>query len=166
MTRFLKLKLILPLLPLFIVASAIVGPLVGNAYAQSGLTLNLTLPKTGKLDIARTVVVITVKATCTVPAGSGWTFAGGFGDVLLSQVTQGKTMTSQGTFDLTTCDGTTQSIQVAVPSTTGSAPFHAGPATITFADLFGDYFDTNGNLQQSSMFVRNPQSILITVSRK
>lgn len=41
MTRFLKLKLILSLLPLFIVASAIGEPLVGNfvhAYAQSAST--------------------------------------------------------------------------------------------------------------------------------
>jgi len=65
-----------------------------------------------------------------------------------------------GNFNLTTCDGTAQSFQVAVTLFPPSAPFHGGPATATGA-LIVNFLDAFGNSVQAQVFT-GPQVIRIT----
>ncbi len=109
----------------------------------SGVTVcSITVASTGKL-IARTTVLISATVTCTVPAG--FTFQFGSGDVVITQASSNQIIQGFGGFNLTTCDGTAQTFQVAVtPQQTGSPPFHGGPATAA-GGLFVGYLDALGN---------------------
>jgi hypothetical protein len=130
---------------------------VGNCV-ESGVTVcSITVASTGKL-IARTTVLISATATCTVP--TGFTFQGGFGEVGITQASGRQITQAFGNFNLTTCDGTAQTFQVAVTPQVGLPPFHGGPATATGA-LFVNDLDAFGNPIQEQAFT-GPQVIHIT----
>ena len=129
---------------------------VGNCV-ESGVTVcSITVASTGQL-IARTTVLISATATCTVP--TGFTFQNGFGDVAITQASGRQIIQGFGGFNLTTCDGTAQTFQVGVTPPAGSPPFHGGPATATGA-LFVNFLDASGNPVQEQAFI-GPQVIRI-----
>lgn len=117
---------------------------------------SIVVASSGQL-IARTTVLISATAICTVPAGL--TFQDAFGGVGITQASGRQIVQSFGNFNLTTCDGTAQTFQVAVTPFPPSAPFHGGPATAT-GELFVNFLDALGNSVQAQVFT-SPQVILI-----
>jgi hypothetical protein len=130
---------------------------VGNCVVSGVTVCSITVASTGHL-LARTTVLISATATCTVP--TGLTFQGGFGSVSITQASGRQIIQGFGNFTLMTCDGTAQTFQVAVAPQVGSPPFHGGPAT-AIGTLFVPYLDAFGNPVQEQA-ITSPQVIRIT----
>ena len=123
----------------------------------SGVTVcSITVASTGHL-LARTTVLISATATCTVP--TGLTFQFGSGGVAITQASGRQFAQGFGSSNLTTCDGTAQTLQVAV-TPFGPPPFHGGSAiaignvSVCYLDAFGNQLCTSGGT--------SPQVIRIT----
>ena len=129
----------------------------GGNCVLSGVTVcSITVASTGQL-LARTTVLISATATCTVPTGLSLLFASA--GVQITQASGRQLTQGFGSVNLTTCDGTAQTVQVAVTPFTGP-PFHGGPATAT-GSIFVCYLDAFGNQLCTGMGV-GPQVIRIT----
>ncbi len=156
---------LLPLALLVMLTVSQVHPGLAQAQISSGgggggascPGCSIVVASSGRL-LARTTVLISATAICTVPAGL--TFQNGFGDVGITQASGRQIVQGFGNFNLTTCDGTAQSFQVAVTLFPPSAPFHGGPATATGA-LIVNFLDAFGNSVQAQVFT-GPQVIRIT----
>src|SRR3989442_4571296 len=84
----------------------------GGGSSVSCPGCSIVVASSGQL-IARTTVLISATATCTVPAG--FTFLqGSGGDVGITQASGHQIIQGFGGFNLTTCDGTAQTFQVGV----------------------------------------------------
>jgi len=156
---------LLPLALLVVLTVSQVHPGLAQAQKSSGggggggascPGCSIVVASSGQL-LARTTVLISATAICTVPAG--FTFQNGFGGVGITQASGRQIVQGFGNFNLTTCDGTAQTFQVAVTLFPPSAPFHGGPATAT-GELIVNFLDALGNSVQAQVFT-SPQVIRI-----
>lgn len=128
----------------------------GNCVVSGVSVCSITVASTGKLTLARTAVLISATATCTVPPGFTFQFASA--SVQITQVSHQQVTQGFGGVSLTTCDGTAHPFQAAV--TPFSAPFHGGPASAT-GSISVCYLDALGS-QVCTSTVTSPQGISIT----
>ena len=131
----------------------------GGTCMLSGVTVCSLTIVSGHLILAGTTVLISATATCTIPTGFTFEFANG--SVTITQVSHQQIIQASSSFILTTCDGTAQSLQVAVSPSTGSPPFHGGRANAIGSIAPICFLDASG-FQQCTSLVTTPQVIHIT----
>jgi hypothetical protein len=120
----------------------------GGNCMVSGVTVCSITVVSGRLILARTTVLISATVTCTTPTGFTFEFANG--NVGITQVSHQQIIKGSSSFILTTCDGTAQTLQVAVAPFSGP-PFHGGPANATGSLAPVCFFDASGMQQCTSL---------------
>src|SRR5215472_18897238 len=115
----------------------------------AGVTVCSLTIVSGRIILAGTTVLITATATCTTPAGFTFEFANG--NVGITQVSHQQIVQANSSFILTTCDGTAQTLQVAVSPSAGSPPFHGGRANATGSLAPVCFLDSSGIQQCTSL---------------